>query len=579
MRTIAIINQKGGCGKTTSAINLAGVWAKRGIRTLLVDLDPQSHCAAGLGIPEARIDLDIADALLTPARSVDQSRLLWRVARGLDLAPSRMKLAGLEAARGGLADKPDKERRLANLLHHLAPDYDAAIIDCPPSIGLLTFNALTAATTVLIPVETGYFALQGAAKQVQTVESLNRRIGVQTPVRLFGTLHDPDDVHSSALLDELRRQFADRVAPVAIRRDPKLKEAAAFGRPIIDHDHESHGSIDYALLSDWLLPVIGLGAEASAATGASPVRVVTSPAAAAEVAHRVASASETLRPGLHEVAAINEATPELAAVESGPVNHAPNDGHHAEIHAAHQGGAHAGAQGGTHHAHLAGAHAAVSGRAHAGIHDVPVAIAPSCSRSNPSPSNSVSASSLHAAAPSASQSASTTPAHAPPSLEPLGESRISRAQDVARRAQKLLRREHATESPATPPEPIHAAQTPEPTRVTLIHDPLEVAEPVKTPSGVARLFGARVTRQGVLFVQPSSLGSEVSVAGTFNNWSPEAHRLRANPQLGVLELCIPVPPGRHSYRLVIDGRWCADSFNPGTEVNPFGEHNSVVNVE
>ncbi|NUQ52197.1 MAG: AAA family ATPase, partial [Phycisphaerales bacterium] len=293
MRTIAIINQKGGCGKTTSAINLAGVWAKRGIRTLLVDLDPQSHCAAGLGIPEARLDLDIADALLSPARSVDQSRLLWRVARGLDLAPSRMKLAGLEAARGGLADKPDKERRLANLLHHFAGDYDAAIIDCPPSIGLLTFNALTAATTVLIPVETGYFALQGAAKQVQTVESLNRRIGVQTPVRLFGTLHDPDDVHSSALLDELRRQFADRVAPVAIRRDPKLKEAAAFGRPIIDHDHESHGSIDYALLSDWLLSVVGMSAEASAATGASPVRVVTSPADAAEVAHRVASAGET----------------------------------------------------------------------------------------------------------------------------------------------------------------------------------------------------------------------------------------------------------------------------------------------
>ncbi len=576
MRTIAIINQKGGCGKTTSAINLAGVWAKRGIRTLLVDLDPQSHCAAGLGIPEARIDLDIADALLTPARSVDQSRLLWRVARGLDLAPSRMKLAGLEAARGGLADKPDKERRLANLLHHFATDYDAAIIDCPPSIGLLTFNALTAATTVLIPVETGYFALQGAAKQVQTVESLNRRIGVQTPVRLFGTLHDPDDVHSSALLDELRRQFAERVAPVAIRRDPKLKEAAAFGRPIIDHDHESHGAIDYALLSDWLLSVIGMSAEASAASGASPVRVITSPAVAAEVAHRVASAGETLRPGLHEMPAINETTPELAAVDAVHDNHAPHDEHHAEILAAHQPGVHGGAQGGTHHAHLAEAHTprvGVSGQANAGIHSAPIPPASSISRTNPPTPNAVSPA-QHAAPPAA-------PSHTNPSLEPLVESRISRAQDVARRAQKLLRREHEAEAAAAaiPHAPIHATHTPEPTRVTLIHDPLEVAEPVKTPSGVARLFGVRVTRQGVLFVQPNSLGSDVFVAGTFNNWSPDAHRLRANPHLGVLELCIAVPPGRHSYRLIIDGRWCADSFNPGTEINPFGEHNSVVNVE
>ncbi len=545
MRTIAIINQKGGCGKTTSAINLAGVWAKRGIRTLLVDMDPQSHCAAGLGIPEARIDLDIADALLTPARSVDQSRLLWRVARGLDLAPSRMKLAGLEAARGGLADKPDKERRLSNLLDHVSADYDAAIIDCPPSIGLLTFNALTAASTVLIPVETGYFALQGAAKQVQTVESLNRRIGVQTPIRLFGTMHDPDDVHSSALLDELRRQFGDRVAPVAIRRDPKLKEAAAFGRAIIDHDQESRGSIDYALLAEWLLSVVGLSADACAASGVSPVRVVTSQATAAEVAHRVASAGETLRPGLHEVAAITDAAPE----------------------AAHAGG------------------------------PTP---APLTARSAPAPfsrpsqiyadSNTLQGALVH----EASEDHQTTaahptqphpgahPSHAAPSLGPLADGRISRAQDVARRAQRLLRREpeHDAAPVTPPPDPaLIPANPPEPARGTLIHDPLEVAEPAKTPSSVARLFGARLTRQGVLFVQPMSLGSEVCVAGTFNNWSPDTHRLRANPQLGVLELCIPMPRGRHSYRLIVDGRWCADAFNPSTEVNPFGEHNSIVVVD
>lgn len=118
MRTIAVINQKGGCGKTTTAINLAGVFASRSLRTLLVDVDPQSHCAAGLAIPEQRIDLDIGDAMLDPGE-FDPSRLLWRVSRNLDLAPSRMKLAGLEAARGGLADRPGNDRALASALGRL----------------------------------------------------------------------------------------------------------------------------------------------------------------------------------------------------------------------------------------------------------------------------------------------------------------------------------------------------------------------------------------------------------------------------------------------------------------------------
>ena len=108
MRTIAIINQKGGCGKTTTAINLAGLLARAGRRTLLVDMDPQSHCAAGLGIPEHRLDMDIGDAMLAIGdRHIDAARLLWKAGRNLDLAPSRMRLAGLEAARGGLAPMAD----------------------------------------------------------------------------------------------------------------------------------------------------------------------------------------------------------------------------------------------------------------------------------------------------------------------------------------------------------------------------------------------------------------------------------------------------------------------------------------
>lgn len=167
MRTIAIINQKGGCGKTTTAINLSSLLARRGRRVLLVDMDPQSHCAAGLGIPEQRIDQDIGDAMLAAGvRTIDPARLLWRAGRNLDLAPSRMRLAGLEAARGGLNELADKELRLLSALGLLAKDYDLCCIDCPPSIGLLTYNSLAAADVVLIPVETAFFSLQGDRKSV-----------------------------------------------------------------------------------------------------------------------------------------------------------------------------------------------------------------------------------------------------------------------------------------------------------------------------------------------------------------------------------------------------------------------------
>ncbi|MFN5957612.1 MAG: ParA family protein, partial [Planctomyces sp.] len=238
MRTIAIINQKGGCGKTTTAINLAGVFARRGARVLLVDLDPQSHCAAGLAIPEQRIDVQIGDAMLAvaekPDKSIDWTRLLWRVSRNLDLAPSSVRLAAIEAPRAGLAGQPDSERRLDQVLTRIADQYDLCLIDCPPSIGLLTYNALVAANEVLIPVETGFFALQGASKQVLAIKSLFKRLNVAPTYRLFATLHNPDSTLQNQVLDEFQRRFGDGVIPVVVRHDPKLREAVHFGQPIIE---------------------------------------------------------------------------------------------------------------------------------------------------------------------------------------------------------------------------------------------------------------------------------------------------------------------------------------------------------
>jgi len=149
MRTIAMINQKGGCGKTTCSINLAAVLAARGYRTLLVDMDPQSHCALGLAVPDDQIERSTADLLRHGMDgSIALADITWQISRCLDLAPSSMTLAGIE---NQLANATDKDRRLAQILSTVADRYDFCIIDCPPSIGLLTFNALRAADEVIIP--------------------------------------------------------------------------------------------------------------------------------------------------------------------------------------------------------------------------------------------------------------------------------------------------------------------------------------------------------------------------------------------------------------------------------------------
>jgi len=242
VRTIAIVNQKGGCGKTTTAINLGACLGRLGRRTLLIDLDPQGHCAAGLGIPEQQIEFDTSDLLLQANADNPPEQRFWRAAASLDLVPSRVRLAGLEAPGSPFAQQPDREHRLADALRPLADRFDVCLLDCPPSIGLLTFNALVAADLVLVPVETAYFSLQGAARQLKTVRAISRRLDTRIRCSVLPTLHEPGLAVAADLLNELKRQFGKRLMPVVVHRDPALREAASFGRPVCVHAPHSQAT-------------------------------------------------------------------------------------------------------------------------------------------------------------------------------------------------------------------------------------------------------------------------------------------------------------------------------------------------
>ncbi len=518
MRTIAIINQKGGCGKTTSAINLAGVFARKGKKTLLVDMDPQSHCAAGLAIPEQRIDVQIGDAMANPpaaGRTIDWNRLLWRVSRNLDLAPSTVRLASLEAPRGGLAGADDAEKRLDAILTRLADQYDLCLIDCPPGIGLLTFNALFAATEVIIPVETGFFALQGASKQVQTIKAMGKKLGIAPPYRIVPTMHDESSALAREVLEQINERFKGFVAPTVIRLDPRLREAVSFGQPAVEYAPDSNGAQDYLALGEWLIrSPIKSRPTVAAAPNAVPTNtdddqpqspVTIRPAAAESLltapSHPTPSATSPLAP-------VASATPAAAPTSTptlSPSTINPNLSAGAALAAMIRADLSAAVMG------IASAHAALGNQAAA-------AAAPTTT--SPAPAQT------------------PTPTHVPTLLPVAGRVRVN--------------------------------------SLELINTPPTTSIP--TDPAIRHLLGPRETSQGVLFIVPASLGRSIYIAGQFNNWSLSETPMRLNLDLGVFEATVPLPPGKHEYRLIVDGRWIADPYNPVVSINPFGEANSAVHV-
>ncbi len=404
MRTIAVVNQKGGCGKTTVSINLASALAKAGQKTLLVDMDPQSHCAVGLAVPEEQIEQSIYDVLISKSRNepIKLTEILWQISDRLELAPASIDLSAFEQQMAGIAEC---ESCLKNVLGTMKGEYDYAIIDCPPAVGLLTFNALRAATDVIVPVETGYFALHGLSKQLETLNILCQRASQQVNVRVLASMYDIRTKMAREVLAELRKHFTDKMFRTVVNFNTKIKEAASFGQPISEYDSASKGHRDFRLLVEEVID--------------------------------------------------SEARQQRRQIVS---------------------------------------------------------------------------------------------------------SLADQLESISATADELLQ----VAKPA-----IKAVQAPK----------TEELKPADIDAKLSDYYGVSQINDAVVFVTLYPRAKSVQIAGDFNNWQPEKTPMQKVDASGVWQTKLDLPVGKYRYRLVVDGQWQQDPYNELTELNPFGEFNSVIEVK
>lgn len=398
MRTIAVINQKGGCGKTTISINLSAALAAKGFRTLLIDMDPQSHCAVGLAVPEEQIEQNIYDVLIGMGRREPMrlKEILWQICERFELAPSSIDLAAFEQQMTGVAER---ENCLSKILQEVREEYDYVIVDCPPSVGLLTFNSLRAATDVIVPVEMGYFSLHGLSRQLETLSAMCEHVDQNIDVMVLASMYDIRTKMGREILSELKKRFSGKMFKTVVNFNTKLKEAASLGQPISEYDPSCKGYKDFLALADELI-----GADTQ----------------------------------MHRAQLVNSLQAKLDSI-------------------------------------------------------------------------SVSA----------------------------GELLAGTRQDKADKQ----------------------------------------SSPLSLDEKLSDFYGVRQIDENIIFSAIYPRAQTVQIAGDFNNWDPNETSLQRINGTGKWQLVMPLNKGMYRYRLVVDGQWQQDPYNDWIEMNPYGEFNSVLNVQ
>ncbi len=520
MRTVAIVNQKGGCGKTTVSINLASALAELGKKVLLVDMDPQSHCAVGLAVPEEQIEQSIYDVLISRSRNepIRLTEILWQIGENLELAPASIDLSAFEQQMAGI---PERECCLRDVLEDVKDEYEFVVVDCPPAVGLLTFNALRAATDVLVPVETGYFALHGLSKQLETLSILCKRCQQHVSVRVLASMYDIRTKMAREILAELRSHFSDQMFKTVVNFNTRIKEASSFGQPINEYDPASKGQQDFRMLAQEVI-----GSEERPQVKSK--RLVESLADQLEAIG--ASANELLK--ATKPTPIGEPKPVVAWTPPSPAPQPVTP-------------------------------------------QIPVVQAKPVAPVKPVPEpKPVVAQSI--VAESKPVAASRPPAEVPVARPAIVEVKapVEHKPTVIPQA---VSAPVVTATASAAKEPLSAPTVAGATLQTLAE--ASAQNPGHIDAKLSEYYGVSQMQDAIVFVTLYPRAEAVAIAGDFNNWQPSTTPMQRVAETGVWQTKMKLPHGTYRYRLVVDGQWQQDPYNERSELNPYGEYNSILEVK